>query len=160
MFDTSLLAKTTAIRPLFLIALFAQQSNMLAIAADQMKVQAQKAQQAMLDSFQRLKEAPKGDFPDLPVYSVRTKFTGGFYSPSKNGVSVCQMNYVSQEDPKNVIDFYKDALSNNGWKLQFAAGPAISARHKDGHLCTVNVMDSKLPSIKSQFTVAYRQLVK
>ena len=112
-----------------------------------------------LQDYQRIKQAPV-DFPNLPIFQGKTKFLNGHYLPNKNGVSVCQMQYLAQEKKDLVLNFYKDAFSGNGWKIQFAGGPAISALHNDGHLCSVNVIDSKLPNWKSQITIAYRQLTK
>ena len=112
-----------------------------------------------MDGYKKITKAPP-DFPDLPVFNGKCTFTGGYFLPDRNGTSVCQMSYVAEEKPQEVLDFYKNAFSGNGWKILFAGGPTISARHSDGHICSVNVSESNLPKIKSQFTIAYRQLSK
>jgi hypothetical protein len=138
-------------------------TSMVAIAADQGKYQAYGSRKVTesdpIKNYKKLETAPI-DFPDLPVFPGKTKFVGGSYLPNTNGVSVCQMNYTCEDNSKAVMDFYKETFSGNGWKILFAGGPSITARHKNGHMCTVSVTESKLPKIKSQFMIAYRQIVK
>ncbi len=134
----------------------------MSVLADQIKPQSNirtTKQTRPLEVYQKIKTAPT-DFPDLPIFPGKTQFLDGYYLPNKNGASICQMSYMAREDSAQVLDFYKDAFSGNGWKIQFAAGPTITARHNNGHVCSVNVMKSKLPKMKSQFTIAYRQLTK
>jgi len=112
-----------------------------------------------MDGFQKLTDPP-ADFPDLPLFHGKTTFVGGYYQPETNGNSICQMTFLAQEEPHTIIDFYKDAFTVNGWKVIYSGSVHISARHVDGHMCSVNVSESKLPKTKSQYTIAYRRLVK
>jgi len=151
------------IQIIFCLLFFSINCPVLSIPADKKAQQDNKTKSAKkpLDPMASFKaiQTPEG-FPDLPVFNGHTKFVGGFYSPIQNGISVCQMRYFAQEDPQTVIDFYKDAFNGNGWKILQTAGTHLTARHRDGHMCSVNVNDCKLPKTKSQFTIAYREIVK
>lgn len=97
-------------------------------------------------------------FPDLPVFSGRSKFVNGYLEPNQNGISTCEMEFLAQEDPQTVLSFYKDALAANKWKIWYAGSHSISARHGQGHMCNINVNESRMPKTKSRFTVDYRQI--
>ena len=98
------------------------------------------------------------EFPDLPMFNGHTKFITGYLRPNQNGVTTCEMQFVAQEEPQNVVGFYKDALAANQWKILFANSRTISAQHGKGHMCNINVSGSKMPKTKSKFTVDYRHL--
>lgn len=157
MSKTNKLTKNSVFYLLFSLSLI-WQNNIVALGQTHQLVPKNKPKVDRMKDFQKITSAPS--FPDLPTYTIKTKFLDGFYLPTKNGSSVCQMRYSSEEEPKNILEFYKQALPSNGWKIEFAAGPSISARHNDGHLVTINVTESKLGRIKSNFVIAYRQLTK
>ncbi len=112
----------------------------------------------VLENSQRLKEPV--DLPDLPMFNGETKFIGGYQTPMHNGISTCQMNFSAKAEPQAVKDFYKSALESKPWKLLYAGGSSITARHTDGHMCTINVNQAKLPNIRSRYYIAYRQIEK
>jgi hypothetical protein len=144
---------------LLLLALTSQ-AAISASAADQAKqVRVNKPAQKPVDlmtAYQKI-QSPQG-FPDLPVFPGKITFIGGYYMPEQNGISMCQMRYLAKEEPKDVIDFYKDAIEGNGWKVLQCISNHLTARHSNGHMCSVNVTASKLPKVKSLFIVAYRQV--
>lgn len=112
----------------------------------------------LMTAYQKI-QAPQS-FADLPVFAGSTTFLGGHYMPEQNGITMCQMKYFAKEQPKDVLEFYNNALSSNGWKVLNSSGNHIAARHSSGHMCSVNVSESKLPKIKSQFVVVFRQVNK
>lgn len=112
----------------------------------------------VLENSQTLKEPV--ELPILPVFNGHTKFIGGYQTPMHNGISTCQLNYYAQEEPQTVSDFYKSALAGNRWKILYAGGSSITARHADGHMCTININQSKLPNTRSRYYIAYRQIEK
>jgi len=115
-----------------------------------------KRRQEILKDFRSLKEPVT--FDDLPTFNGHTQFVHGFLEPNKNGVSTCEMQFLAQEDPQTVVSFYKDALSSNNWKISYANQHTISARHGKGHMCNINVNESRMPKTKSRFTIDYRQI--
>jgi hypothetical protein len=116
----------------------------------------QKKHLQLLKDYRTLKEPV--EFADLPAFSGHTKFVIGYLEPNNNGVSTCEMQFLAQEDPQTVLSFYKDALSGNNWKILYAGTQSISARHGKGHMCNINVNESRVPKTKSRFVIDYRQI--
>jgi len=110
----------------------------------------------LMTAYQKIQSPP--EFADLPVFSGQSTFVGGYYMPEQNGISMCQMKFFAKEEPKEVISFYTDALSNNGWKILNASSNHLTARHTSSHMCSVNVSEARLPKTKSQYTIVYRQV--
>jgi len=141
----------------FILFLVISQSSLLAAPEKYKKVKTERRPDLM-QSYKKM-ENPVS-FADLPVFNGRTKFVCGYFQPEQNGVSACQMIFYAEEEPQIVLDFYKDTLTSNHWQIIHAAGMHIIASHPDGHMCTINVNESKLRKIKSKYTIAYRQLAK
>jgi len=116
----------------------------------------QKKHIELMKDYQAMKEPMQ--FPDLPNFSGPSKFISGNCSPNQNGVTSCHMLFVTEEAPQAVLDFYKQALAANDWKIQYASIHGISARHKLGHLCNINVNESKTLKTKCRFVIDYRQI--
>ncbi len=147
--------------PILSLSLLALTSQAVISASTDQAKQVHKSSQKPVDlmtAYQKI-QSPQG-FSDLPVFPGETTFIGGYYMPEQNGVAMCQMRYLAKEKPKEIIEFYQDALSNNGWKILQCISNHMTARHNDGHMCSVNVSDSKLPKVKSLFVICYRQVNK
>lgn len=110
-----------------------------------------------MKDFHDLKEPMQ--FSDLPAYSGEAKFINGTCRPSQNGSAIiCDMHFYAKEDKENVLNFYKDALSNNGWKLLYSDTHTIAARNKNRDMCNINVNESRVSKTKSEFEIDFRQI--
>jgi hypothetical protein len=81
------------------------------------------------------------------------------YNTMKEPISFADLPvFTAEEDPQTVLNFYKDALGTNSWKICYSNSHTISARHGKGHMCNINVNQSRLPKTKSSFVIDYRQI--
>lgn len=86
-------------------------------------------------NVERLKD--KVDLPDLPAYTGRAKFKGGFIEAAAKGGPRYEMTFEAQEPRSQVIDWYANVLRMYNWKTLNRSEGSIVGQHKNGHLCTV-----------------------
>ncbi len=94
---------------------------------------------------------------DLPQYPGQNKFTGGLnYSQLKTGQCYL-MRYVAKESSREVMELYKHALIQAGWKINERQTNAMqmTAAKGNGLYCTFCVFPSCEAGYKTQFEIKY-----
>jgi hypothetical protein len=82
------------------------------------------------------------DMPYVPVYTGQKKFfRGRKIVNTKTGNSGLEASYLCKESQADVINWYKAALEQMGWKMKtnMPKGSCAGDRFKDGYRCVVNV---------------------
>jgi len=79
----------------------------------------------------------KVSLPNLPEFTGKAKFTGGIARKSDYGQSYV-LRFDAKEDPKLVLDWYKNTLNMYKWKITFADDTTCLAK-LDGTTCAIAV---------------------
>ena len=87
------------------------------------------------------------ELPSLPTYSGQTKFLRGSVQTSDKDTTVYQMSFMTKDDPSRVKEWFDSALPSMKWKIISSGERNITAKHEDGHFCSIMVNDANRPRI-------------
>ncbi len=104
-----------------------------------------------------IKVAP--ELPDMPNYSGQAKFLRGFVQTSSKDTTIYQVSYLTKDDASRVKQWYECALPSRKWKIISSGERSITAKHQDGHFCSIVVNDATDPDYRSLLRVSYRQVM-
>lgn len=94
----------------------------------------------------------------LPNFSSEARFLDGMDFPNAKGVHAFQFHYATRYQPKSIIDWYRTALMQAGWKIEI--GPSnshIVTASRDGGLhCTVVAVPTSMKNQFTEFRVSYQ----
>jgi hypothetical protein len=99
------------------------------------------------------------DLPDLPEYKGKAKFVGGSADPSALGSNYVE-HFVAEEEPNQVLDWYKRALTSANWKIINSDRSSITARKSDGTSCVIIVNPSYSHGARTEFELSYHEIRK
>ena len=99
----------------------------------------------------------KVDLPNLPEFTGHAKFTGGVVNQGEYGQSYV-MRFTAKEDPKLVLDWYKNTLNMYKWKIEYADDQTVAGKLA-GATCAVVVNDiiSRKNGSQSEIEINYFQ---
>ncbi|GEM_PF-3454601 len=107
---------------------------------------------------QELQKAP--ELPYIPTYAGRGAILmSGLYYPHLQEGQCYHLRYLSREDARQVLDWYRSALSSNGWKLVPSKSESMLTANRDNDGLTVFIVTqrSPRPEYKSMFMLRYLQ---
>jgi hypothetical protein len=97
--------------------------------------------------------------PDLPTFTgQKTKFILGSVHQAKQGPNYIE-KFRAKEEPKQVIEWYKNTLQMYKWKISVAAAEVVQATNKDGSTICVLVSDlgNRKDGDRTAFEINYFQ---
>ena len=91
--------------------------------------------------------------PDVPD-AGNAKFRFGIEHTEKNGLISVGMRYGTSSTPQQLIDFYKQSLLAQQWKLDMCSTTSVRAQKGERRL-TINVMPKGSPDVATDFMLNY-----
>jgi hypothetical protein len=101
----------------------------------------------------------KLDLPDLPEYKGKAKFVSGSANPSELGSNYVE-HFVAEEEPNQVLDWYKRSLASANWKILNSDGSSITAKKSDGTSCVIIANPSYTHGARTEFELSYHEIRK
>jgi len=117
------------------------------------KKRGKSAAQVEMESYFHKIDKPVS-MPDVPEVAGHAKFRFGLEHTDKNGLTSVGLRYGTCSSPQQLIDFYKQGLIAQQWKLSSASSTGLRAQKGDRRL-TVNVMPKGSPDVATDFMVNY-----
>lgn len=104
----------------------------------------------------------KVDLPDLPAYSGKSKFVGGYVEAGAKGGTRYDMTFEAEESESQILDWYDNVFRMYKWKKIDRAQTSVSASHKEGHYATVSTNSVLLKDGKTRCRISlhYKLAVK
>jgi hypothetical protein len=99
------------------------------------------------------------ELPDLPKYTSRAYFLGGYDYPPDYMVHSrnVQLKFAVHEPKEQVLDWYRDALMSYAWTVtQPKQANSELMANKGKNFCFVTVTDAKGPWFSSIITLDYK----
>jgi hypothetical protein len=93
----------------------------------------------------------------MPNYSGQNQFLRGSMQTTNQGMTVYQVTLLIKDEAARVKQWYENALPSYKWKIVASGQRSITAKHEDGHLCSLVFNDATDPDYKSVLAVSYRQ---
>jgi hypothetical protein len=90
----------------------------------------------------------------LPEYSGKQTFIGGRLNQTPIGPQY-QEQFIAVEQPNQIVDWYKNALSGYKWEIVDSDASRVHAKKPDGSSITVTVSPFKSPQGRSFVKISY-----
>lgn len=110
------------------------------------------AQMTMPKDYEQISDEPS--LPDLPTFSGPHTMTSGLHFPDSPGGASYILRFSTSSEPRQIIDWYRSALTSYGWKL-LPQGRQFIRATKERNVCTVAIVSAS-PGEKNAYTVTYR----
>lgn len=99
------------------------------------------------------------ELPDLPRYSARSYFLGGFDYPADSTLPVrrIELKYAVHEPAEQVLDWYRDALASYSWKIlpdNQTQNAIVAVKGKN--YCAITAAKSRNPWFASTIGISYK----
>jgi hypothetical protein len=96
--------------------------------------------------------------PDMPVYAGRkVQYVTGTLFPQVKGGPSATMEFSTADEPKKVLDWYKQTLEQNQWEpLDHMTGANGLAAMKDHNICQVMTLAPTKTGSKCDFLLRYK----
>jgi hypothetical protein len=101
----------------------------------------------------------KLELPDLPEYKGKAKFVSGSANPSALGSNYVE-HFIAEEEPNQVLDWYKRTFASANWKILNTDGSSITAKKSDGTSCVIIVNPSYNHGARTEFELSYHEIRK
>lgn len=85
--------------------------------------------------------------PELPDFSFFTgqgeKFISGLEFTQLPGAAAYILQFACREKPKVVLDWYREMLNSNNWKVSDLSETSLRATSRTGHQCEINQLSRR-----------------
>ncbi len=129
--------------------------NTAGVALPQTKRRVTKKSQAQIEMETYYKHISKPvSLPEMPDISGHSIFRFGLENTDKSGFTNIGQRYGTRSTPQEVVDFYKQALLGEKWKLTMVSQTTVRAEKPDKSV-TVNIMPKSSPDVATDFMLNY-----
>lgn len=101
--------------------------------------------------------------PELPDFAFfagqNEKFISGLEFTKLPGAAAYILQFACKEKPKVVVDWYRDMLQSNNWKVSDRGETSLRATSRTGHQCEINQL-SRRPGEGCRYQINFKMLQK
>ncbi|MBX9725486.1 MAG: hypothetical protein K2X81_29075 [Candidatus Obscuribacterales bacterium] len=129
--------------------------NSAGVIMPQNKRRVAKKSQAQIEMETYYKHLSKPvSLPELPDISGHSVFRFGLENTDKSGFTNIGQRYGTRSTAQEVVDFYKQALLGEKWKLNMVSQTTVRAEKPDKSV-TINIMPKSSPDVATDFMLNY-----